>query len=85
MAGIERHEPPGPQVVGLERHVVRGRDLEKVCGLVPAGTDGWSVTRVLGVVLKVCGLPIDDLMLLKPGTLPKTSSGKLQRAKARRR
>ncbi|MDJ0767841.1 MAG: AMP-binding protein [Ilumatobacter sp.] len=33
--------------------------------------------------LEVCGLPPRDIMLVQPGTLPKTSSGKLQRAKCR--
>lgn len=33
--------------------------------------------------LEVCGLPPRDIMLVTPGTLPKTSSGKLQRAKCR--
>ncbi|HRE03365.1 MAG TPA: AMP-binding protein, partial [Ilumatobacteraceae bacterium] len=33
--------------------------------------------------IEVCGLPPRDVMLVKPGTLPKTSSGKLQRAKCR--
>ena len=33
--------------------------------------------------LEVCGVPPRDIMLVKPGTLPKTSSGKLQRAKCR--
>jgi fatty-acyl-CoA synthase len=33
--------------------------------------------------LEVCGLPPRDVMLVTPGTLPKTSSGKLQRAKCR--
>jgi fatty-acyl-CoA synthase len=33
--------------------------------------------------LEVCGVPPRDVMLVKPGTLPKTSSGKLQRAKCR--
>jgi fatty-acyl-CoA synthase len=33
--------------------------------------------------LDVCGLPPRDVMLVKPGTLPKTSSGKLQRAKCK--
>ncbi len=33
--------------------------------------------------LEVCGLPPRDVMLVKPGTLPKTSSGKLQRSKCR--
>jgi fatty-acyl-CoA synthase len=33
--------------------------------------------------LEVCGLPPRDVMLVQPGTLPKTSSGKLQRVKCR--
>lgn len=33
--------------------------------------------------LEVCGLPPRDVMLVKPSSLPKTSSGKLQRAKCR--
>ena len=33
--------------------------------------------------LEVCGLPPRDVMLVTPGTLPKTSSGKLQRSKCR--
>ena len=33
--------------------------------------------------LDVCGLPPRDVMLVQPGSLPKTSSGKLQRAKCR--
>jgi fatty-acyl-CoA synthase len=33
--------------------------------------------------LDVCGLPPRDVMLVQAGTLPKTSSGKLQRAKCR--
>jgi len=33
--------------------------------------------------LEVCGLPPRDVMLVRAGTLPKTSSGKLQRARCR--
>jgi fatty-acyl-CoA synthase len=33
--------------------------------------------------LEVCGIPPRDVMLVQPGTLPKTSSGKLQRSKCR--
>jgi len=33
--------------------------------------------------LEVSGLPPRDVMLVRPGTLPKTSSGKLQRSKCR--
>jgi len=34
--------------------------------------------------LEVCGLPPRDVMLVQPGSLPKTSSGKLQRAQVPR-
>jgi len=40
-------------------------------------------TRIHHRTLEVCGLPPRDVMLVSPGTLPKTSSGKLQRAKCR--
>ncbi|MFK7917697.1 MAG: AMP-binding protein [Ilumatobacter sp.] len=39
--------------------------------------------RIHERTLEVCGLPPRDVMLVQPGTLPKTSSGKLQRAKCR--
>jgi fatty-acyl-CoA synthase len=40
-------------------------------------------TRIHHRTLEVCGIPPRDVMLVSPGTLPKTSSGKLQRAKCR--
>jgi fatty-acyl-CoA synthase len=39
--------------------------------------------RIHHRTLDVCGIPPRDVMLVTPGTLPKTSSGKLQRAKCR--
>jgi len=39
--------------------------------------------RVHTRTLDVSGLPPRDVLLVKPGTLPKTSSGKLQRARCR--
>jgi fatty-acyl-CoA synthase len=39
--------------------------------------------RIHHRTLEVSGLPPRDVMLVSPGTLPKTSSGKLQRAKCR--
>jgi len=41
-------------VVFFTMQRVRGRDLEDVFLLVPDEVDGWSVTRALGVLLKVC-------------------------------
>ena len=39
--------------------------------------------RIHERTLDVCGLPPRDVMLVRPGTLAKTSSGKLQRSKCR--
>jgi len=56
-----------------------------VCEVRAVGPDGLATVRhaVHQRTLDVCGLPPRDVMLVKPGTLPKTSSGKLQRAKCR--
>jgi acyl-CoA synthetase (AMP-forming)/AMP-acid ligase II len=40
--------------------------------------------RVVEVTSEATGLGLDDVVLLAPGSLPKTSSGKLQRGRARR-
>ncbi len=50
---------------------VRGDDLDAIRAAIHHRT------------LEVCGLPPRDVMLVQPSTLPKTSSGKLQRAKCR--
>jgi len=55
------------------------------------GDDGATRATALNTIradvhhraLQVCGIPPRDVMLVQPGTLPKTSSGKLQRAKCR--
>jgi fatty-acyl-CoA synthase len=58
---------------------------ESVVVVAEVRTDDTSQVReaVHHRTLEVCGLPPRDVMLVKPGTLPKTSSGKLQRAKCR--
>jgi fatty-acyl-CoA synthase len=66
--GVEGYKGKESVVVVAE---VRAADLEAVRHAVHHRT------------LDVCGLPPRDVMLVKPGTLPKTSSGKLQRAKCR--
>lgn len=46
--------------------------------------DGQTVSHAIHTrTLEVSGLPPRDVMLVRPGTLPKTSSGKLQRSKCR--
>jgi fatty-acyl-CoA synthase len=58
---------------------------ESVVVVAEARTDEPEAVRhaVHSTTLDVCGLPPRDVILVQPGTLPKTSSGKLQRAKCR--
>ncbi|MBU6317035.1 MAG: AMP-binding protein [Acidobacteria bacterium] len=66
--GVDGYKGKESVVVVAE---VRAEDLDAVRNLVHHRA------------LDVCGLPPRDVMLVKPGTLPKTSSGKLQRARCR--
>ena len=66
--GVEGYKGKETVIVVAE---VRSDDLERVRH------------DIHHVALEVSGLPPRDVMLVKPGTLPKTSSGKLQRAKCR--
>jgi fatty-acyl-CoA synthase len=66
--GVEGYKGKETVVVVAE---VRGDDLDAIRQAIHTRT------------LEVCGLPPRDVMLVKAGTLPKTSSGKLQRAKCR--
>jgi fatty-acyl-CoA synthase len=65
----------------------KGKESVVVVAEVRAGDapDGQEAIaqRIHTRTLDVCGLPPRDVMLVKPGTLPKTSSGKLQRSKCR--
>ena len=58
---------------------------ESVVVVAEVRTDDLEAVRhaIHHRTLDVCGLPPRDVMLVQPGTLPKTSSGKLQRAKCR--
>jgi fatty-acyl-CoA synthase len=58
---------------------------ETVVVVAEARTDNPAAVRdaVHHRTLEVCGLPPRDIMLVAPGSLPKTSSGKLQRGKCR--
>ena len=52
----------------------------------PRPTTVEAVRRLVADrVREVVGLPAKDIVLVSPGTLPKTSSGKLQRSLCRRR
>jgi len=58
---------------------------ESVVVVAEVRADDMDVVReaIHHRTLEVCGLPPRDVMLVQPGSLPKTSSGKLQRAKCR--
>jgi len=66
--GVEGYKGKETVVVVAE---VRGDDLDAIRHAIHTRT------------LEVCGLPPRDVMLVQPGSLPKTSSGKLQRARCR--
>ena len=68
--GVEGYKGKESVVVVAEVRVV-GAELDAVRAEVHRRT------------LEVCGIPPRDVMLVLPGTLPKTSSGKLQRAKCK--
>jgi fatty-acyl-CoA synthase len=63
----------------------KGKESVVVVAEIKAGPDDHDRIRaaIHHRTLEVCGLPPRDVMLVQPSTLPKTSSGKLQRAKCR--
>jgi fatty-acyl-CoA synthase len=73
---------------GMEGY--KGKESVVVVAEVRPGDDAADADPLAAIghdihhrTLEVCGLPPRDVMLVQPGTLPKTSSGKLQRAKCR--
>ena len=63
----------------------RGREDVVVVAETKADEIGPVRDAVSRSVRQVVGVPLRDLVLVSPGTLPKTSSGKLQRALCRSR
>jgi fatty-acyl-CoA synthase len=66
---------------------VPGRGKEGVVVVAETRSDDTATTRrtVAERVRQTVGLPPKDVVLVEPGTLPKTSSGKLQRGLCRKR
>jgi fatty-acyl-CoA synthase len=66
---------------------VPGRGKEGVVVVAETRSDDTAMTRrtVAERVRQTVGLPPKDVVLVEPGTLPKTSSGKLQRGLCRQR
>ncbi len=74
--GVEGYKGKESVVVVAEVRVSAARD-ERAAALEAVRAE------VHHRALEVCGIPPRDVMLVQPSTLPKTSSGKLQRAKCR--
>ncbi len=71
-------------------HLADGRDTEQVLLFVEhrrglaASLHAELAEHCRGAVLTAVGLPVDDVFVLAPGTLPRTSSGKLRRGETLR-
>src|SRR5690606_32090649 len=65
----------------------RGRGREAIVVVAEVRSDDPDTVRdgVAGRVSDAVGIPPGDVVLVRPGTLPKTSSGKLQRSLCRAR
>ena len=83
VGGVEGVRAGNVIAVGVEGY--KGKETVVVVAEVRA--EPGELERIRGDVhhrtLDVCGIPPRDVVLVQPGTLPKTSSGKLQRAKCR--
>ena len=68
---------------GMEGY--KGKESVVVVAEIKAAPDDHDRIRsaIHHRTLEVCGLPPRDVMLVRQSTLPKTSSGKLQRARCR--
>lgn len=61
----------------------KGKEVIVVVAEVRTGEPAALRRAIRNKVIEVCGAPPRDIMLVQPGTVPKTSSGKLQRSLCR--
>ncbi|WP_395838216.1 AMP-binding protein [Cystobacter fuscus] len=82
----EVNKLPGVRVGTAIAVAVRVEDSEGVVVMLETRGDNVEALKaeVAATVKRVIGVPPADVVCLPPGAIPKTSSGKLQRAKARR-
>ena len=85
VGGLEGVRAGNVIAFGMEGY--KGRESVVVVAEVRVSDTSGSVADIREAVhhrtLEVCGVPPRDVMLVEPSTLPKTSSGKLQRARCR--
>jgi fatty-acyl-CoA synthase len=86
-AAVSGVRPGNVVVFGVETKRGEGMVIVAETRLDGAGEAEWAAIRreLSQVARRVTGLPPHDVVLLPPGSLPKTSSGKLQRSLARQR
>lgn len=81
VGGLEGVRAGNVIAFGVEGY--KGKETVVVVAEVRTDEPGRVREAIHHRTIQVCGLPPRDVMLVKAGTLPKTSSGKLQRAKCR--
>jgi fatty-acyl-CoA synthase len=85
VAAIDGVRPGNVIAFGMEGY--KGRESVVVVAEVRVSDTSGPVADIREAIhhrtLEVCGVPPRDVMLVEPSTLPKTSSGKLQRSKCR--
>jgi fatty-acyl-CoA synthase len=86
-ASVSGVRPGNVVVFGVETKRGEGMVIVAETRLEGAGEAEWAAIRreLSDVARRVTGLPPHEVVLLPPGSLPKTSSGKLQRSLSRQR
>ncbi len=72
LAGAAAYVEPGPE-----------GDVLVLAAEVPSGKAEGAERRVRGAILEALGVRVDRVVLVPPGALPRTSSGKIRRVEAR--
>lgn len=83
VAGVDGIRPGNVIAVGVEGR--RNQEAMVVVAESKAEPSEEVIRQVREAARSVCGLPPNDVVLVPAGTLPKTSSGKLQRTLCRQR
>jgi acyl-CoA synthetase (AMP-forming)/AMP-acid ligase II len=85
VTGVAGVRPGGVVAFGAYDETDAADRVVLVCETRLAGVDERValVERIGATVSDACGLPVDEVVLARPGTIPKTPSGKIQRGLCR--